>query len=56
MYVRQGDVQQMTRAIQTELMTCCLGRKCQNSVDNDTMKIQKDILYVNSYILENIVK
>ena len=28
--------------------------KC--SVNNDTMKIQKEIEYLNSHILENIVK
>ena len=56
-----------TGYIQMEFMTCCLGRKCQNSillknifnsyeyvlVDNETMKVQKEIENVNSHILEN---
>ena len=56
--------------IQTELMTCVSAenvkieyffKKIFNSYayvsgDNDTMKIQKEIEYVNSHILENIVK
>ena len=56
--------------IQTGRMTCCLERKSQNlvlfkeklnsyfyvSVDNDTVKILKEILSVNSHILEKKVK
>ena len=60
-----------TGYIQTELMTCCLGRKCQNSVlfqENiqflylcfggywHNENSEENLVHVNSHIIENIVK